>query len=123
FLWPFHDAAASGRIAGRKLFVDQGPLPARHSRASSGSGVADQRPSADYGSDKFLDDTPDTEKRRSHPAAHDDVHAHHLYRLLLQFCRCPCLVLHCAKPFQYSATLPKPETTDADFREIAETSP
>ena len=35
------------------------------------------------GGDQFLDDAPDAEKRRSHPAADDDVHAHHLYRLLL----------------------------------------
>ena len=83
FLWSFHDVAASRGIARREFFVDQGSLPARYRGTYSNAGVAGQCSSAHYGGNEFLDDAPDPEKRRSHATAHDDVHAHHLYRLLL----------------------------------------
>ena len=53
------------------------------SSASSRRRVAHQYSSTHHGGDQFLDDPPDAEEWRSHPAADDDVHAHNLYRLLL----------------------------------------
>jgi spoIIIJ-associated protein len=61
-------------------------------------------------------DANDSQNWGSHPAPIDDVYAHYLPVILLQFCRSSGIVLHCAKPLQHLAILSEPTTTHADTR-------
>ena len=79
------------------------------------SRLAAQHSPAPHGPNERLDDAHHAQNRRRHAAARHDVHAHHLYRVLLQLCSRAFFVLYNSEPLHDHPALPKPAATSADF--------
>src|SRR5207248_6947459 len=115
FLRPVHDAAPGGGTPECELLMDPRFVAAGHGGANCSQRFhhTDQHFAADHGRNQLLDDAFDTEKRGSHSATNDDVHADHLHRLLLQLCSGSRFVLYNTEPVDRAAAIPEPEATHA----------